>query len=501
MTAQQALHEVWFLTGSQEMYGEETLRQVQQNSQALVQQLNLAKLPLKVVWQPVLTSKAAIERAILEANADPICVGLIAWMHTFSPAKMWIAGLKDLRLPLLHLHTQVDAALPWQTIDMDYMNLHQAAHGDREFAYIESRLAINRKTVAGALDNPTVTSRIETWARAALAWADSKRGIVVRFGDNMRNVAVTDGDKVEAEATIGFANRTYSSFELANEVEAVDSKAATQLVEQYLDLYDVAEELRPGGVRAESLQYAARQELAIAGFMERLGATAFTTNFEDLGLLRQVPGLAVQRLMAQGYGFGPEGDWKTAMLVRIAKVMGAGRLGGASIMEDYTYNLVAGQEKTLGAHMLEICPTLTSSKPRIEIHPLSIGDREDPVRMVFTADSGSATIAGLADMGDRLRLTAATVDLVPPDQPLPQLPVARAVWHSQPDWATAAECWLASGAPHHTCLSTAVTVEAWEDFTNMTGTEFALITQDTTVRQFTRELRWNAVYHRLNATL
>ncbi|MCL2803555.1 MAG: L-arabinose isomerase [Micrococcales bacterium] len=487
-----ANREVWFLTGSQEMYGEETLRQVAVNSKALVKQLDAAGLPVKVVWQPALTSKAAIEQTVLAANAQPSCVGLIAWMHTFSPAKMWIAGLIAARLPLLHLHTQVNEALPWSTIDMDFMNLNQSAHGDREFAYIESRLGITRKTVAGSLANPAVISRIDSWARAALAHQDAKQGAVLRFGDNMRDVAVTDGDKIEAEATFGFANRTYAVTELAQAIEATHLDQVTELVEQYLDLYQVAAELRPGGARAESLFYAARQELALKAFLDDHGATAFTTNFEDLGALRQLPGLAVQRLMAQGYGFGAEGDWKTAMLVRIAKVMGAGLPGGASMMEDYTYHLVPGEEKSLGAHMLEVCPSLTTAKPKVEIHPLSIGAREDPVRLVFTADSGPATVVGLADMGARLRLTALTVNLVPPDQPLPKLPVACAVWLAEPDWATAAECWLAAGAPHHTCLSSAVPVEAWEDFATITGTEFALITKGTTVRQFTRELSWNA---------
>ena len=492
MKTDKAAPEVWFLTGSQEMYGEDTLRQVAKNSKALAEQLNAAGLPVKVVWQPTLTSKAAIEQAILAANAQPNCVGLIAWMHTFSPAKMWIAGLVALRLPLLHLHTQVAEALPWRTIDMDFMNLNQSAHGDREFAYIESRLGVTRKTVAGSLANPAVTSRIDAWARAALAHHDAKRGVVLRFGDNMRDVAVTDGDKIEAEATFGFANRTYGVTELADAIEAIHVDQVADLVEQYLDLYQVADELHPGAPRAQSLFYAARQELALKAFLDAHGATAFTTNFEDLGALRQLPGMAVQRLMAQGYGFGAEGDWKTAMLVRIAKVMGAGLPGGASLMEDYTYHLVAGEEKSLGAHMLEVCPSLTTDQAKVEIHPLAIGAREDPVRLVFTADSGPATVVGLADMGGRLRMTALTVNLVPPDQPLEKLPVACAVWQSEPDWATAAECWLTAGAPHHTCLSSAVPVEAWEDFAAITSTEFALITTGTTVRQFARELSWNA---------
>ncbi|MDR2348236.1 MAG: L-arabinose isomerase, partial [Bifidobacteriaceae bacterium] len=411
--------EVWFLTGSQEMYGPDTLDQVAQDSRALARQLDQAGLAAKVVWRPVLVSKDAIGRTVQEANAAPACVGLIAWMHTFSPAKMWLSGLRALQVPLLHLHTQVADALPWATIDMDFMNLHQSAHGDREFAHAVARAGLAAKAVVGSVGDRRVIGRIDAWARAAAAHADARSARLVRFGDNMRDVAVTEGDKVAAELVFGASVNTFGVTELADAVAAVPAPAAEALAAAYEDLYEVAPELRRGGARHAALVYGARQEIALQGFLEALGATAFTTNFEDLGALRQQPGLAVQRLMAAGYGFGAEGDWKTALLVRLAKVMGRGLGGGASLMEDYTYNLVPGAEKTLGAHMLEVCPSLTSAKPSLEIHPLGIGGREDPVRLVFEAAPGPALVAGLADMGDRFRLSVNTIELVAPDQPLP----------------------------------------------------------------------------------
>jgi L-arabinose isomerase len=497
-TAPAATPEIWFLTGSQGLYGPETLDQVATQSQAIADRLNTpGELPVTVVWKPVLLDAGAIHRQMLEANSAPQCVGVIAWMHTFSPAKMWIAGLDALQKPLLHLHTQAGMALPWSTIDMDFMNLNQAAHGDREFGYIQSRLGVPRKTVAGHVDSPVVRARIAAWTRAALG-RDELRGLkLVRFGDNMRDVAVTEGDKVDAQLRFGVSVNTYGVNDLVARVDAVADDDIDKLVVEYADTYRVAPELLPDGERHESLRYGARIELGLRAFLTEGGFGAFTTNFEDLGGLRQLPGLAVQRLMADGYGFGGEGDWKTSVLLRAMKVMGTGLPGGTSFMEDYTYHLVPGQEKILGAHMLEVCPSITSQTPSLEIHPLSIGGREDPVRLRFTADPGPGLVAGLSDLGDRFRLTVNDIDVVDPDEDLPNLPVACAVWEPRPSLATSAESWLMAGAPHHTVLSTAVEVETLEDFAEMVGTEMLVIDDDTTTRSFRRELRWNAAYHRL----
>lgn len=502
MTKPYADREVWFLTGSQDLYGEETLRQVAEQSQAISRELDdSSDVPVSIVWKPVLKDSASIRRAALDANADDRVIGVIAWMHTFSPAKMWIAGLDALRTPLLHLHTQANVELPWDTIDFDFMNLNQAAHGDREFGYIQSRLNVARKTVVGHVSNPVVQRRIGTWVRASAAWAATHELKLARFGDNMRNVAVTEGDKTEAELRFGVSVNTWGVNDLVAAVDAVAEDAIDPLVAEYEDLYDVAPELRRGGERHDSLRYGARQELALRQLLGDLGATAFTTNFEDLGALRQLPGLAVQRLMAQGFGFGAEGDWKTAVLVRAAKVMGAGLPGGASLMEDYTYDLTPGDEKILGAHMLEICPTLTTSKPSLEVHPLGIGGKEDPVRLVFDTDPGPGVVVALSDMRDRFRLTANAVDVVAPDAALPNLPVARAVWRPQPDFATSAESWLTAGAAHHTVLTTAVGIEAFEDFAEIARTELLVIDQDTTRRGFREQVRWNAAYYRLAQTI
>jgi L-arabinose isomerase len=490
--------EIWFLTGSQDLYGEDTLRQVAEQSQAIARALDDATaVPVRVVWKPVLTDSAAIRRMALEANAADACLGVIAWMHTFSPAKMWIAGLDALRTPLLHLHTQANVELPWATIDMDFMNLNQAAHGDREFGYIQTRLGVPRKTVVGHVSNPVVSQRIGDWARAAAGWAATHELKLARFGDNMRNVAVTEGDKTEAELRFGVSVNTWGVNDLVAAVDEVADSSVDALVAEYEDLYDVAPELRKGAEQHDSLRYGARQELGLLALLTSLGATAFTTNFEDLGALRQLPGLAVQRLMSQGYGFGAEGDWKTAVLVRAAKVMGEGLPGGASLMEDYTYHLVPGAEKILGAHMLEICPSLTTSKPSLEIHPLGIGGKEDPVRLVFDTDPGPGVVVALSDMRDRFRLTANVVEVVPPDAELPNLPVARAVWRPAPDLATSAEAWLTAGAAHHTVLTTAIGVEVFADFAEIARTELLVIDERTTIRDFAREVRWNQAYYRL----
>ncbi|WP_194396529.1 L-arabinose isomerase [Microbacterium atlanticum] len=487
-------YEIWFVTGSQTLYGEETLRQVAEQSQTVA--AGLEGLPVNVVWKPVLKDSDSIRRLALDVNARDEVIGVVAWMHTFSPAKMWIAGLDALQKPLLHLHTQANVELPWADIDFDFMNLNQAAHGDREFGYIQTRLGVARKTVVGHVSNPAVRQQVEDWQRAAAGWAASRTLKLARFGDNMRYVAVTEGDKTEAELRFGVQVNTWGVNELVAAVEAAADADVDALVAEYLDAYDVAPELRPGGDRHQSLRDGAAIELGLRSFLEEGGFGAFTTSFEDLGALKQLPGLAVQRLMAEGYGFGAEGDWKTAILVRVANVMGAGLPGGASLMEDYTYDLVAGDEKILGAHMLEVSPSLTTAKPRLEVHPLGIGGKDDPVRLVFTADPGPALVVAMSDMRDRFRLVANVVENV--DAPdLPQLPVGRAVWKPAPDFATSAACWLTAGAAHHTVMTTAVGIEVFRDFADIAGTELVVIDEDTTLRGFQRELRWNQAYYRL----
>ena len=490
--------EIWFLTGSQDLYGEETLAQVAEQSQQVAAWLDEAEaVPVRIVWKPVLKERDSIRTAMLQANADPSCIGIIAWMHTFSPAKMWILGIDALRKPLLQLHTQFAAELPWATLDMDYMNLNQAAHGDREFGYILSRLGQPRKIVVGHATQPATRAKVATWARAAAGWDALHHTRLVRFGDNMRNVAVTEGDKTEAELRLGVSVNTWGVNDLVDVVDAVSEQEVDALVAEYLQAYDVVPELRPGGERHASLRYGARLEAGMRRFLQEHDATAFTTNFEDLGGLRQLPGLAVQRLMADGYGFGAEGDWKTAILVRAAKVMGHGLPGGASLMEDYCYEMTEGKEKILGAHMLEVCPSLTRSRPRLEIHPLGIGDREDPVRLVFDADTGPGVVVAMSDMRERFRLTANVVEVVGPDAPLPALPVARAVWEPAPDFHTSTECWMLSGAAHHTVMSTATTLETWQDLAEMAQMELAVIDEGTTTRGFAQERRLNQAYYRL----
>jgi L-arabinose isomerase len=489
--------QVWFLTGSQGLYGQETLDQVADQSQQIQGLLAERATFAEIVGKPVLTSREAIRAVMLAANADPACIGVIAWMHTFSPAKMWITGLDALRKPLLHLHTQLNQALPWASIDMDFMNLNQAAHGDREFGYIQTRLSVARKTVAGHAADPVVAARIDAWARAA-AGAQHLRSLrLARFGDNMRDVAVTEGDKVEAELRFGVSVNTYGVNDLVALVDAADDNDVDALVAEYEDAYDVAPELRKDGERHESLRYGARIEAGLRGFLVDGGFGAFTTNFEDLGGLRQLPGLAVQRLMADGYGFGGEGDWKTSVMLHTMKAMAAGSSAGTSFMEDYTYHLAPGKPKILGAHMLEVCPSIAVGRPRVEVHPLGIGNREDPVRLVFDATPGPAAVVGICDLGDRFRLVLNEIDVVEPDEPLPKLPVARAVWEPRPDLATSAECWIAAGGPHHTVLSLAVGVEEMTDFAATIGVELVVIDADTKPRSFANELRWNQAYHRL----
>ena len=491
-------YEVWFLTGSQNLYGDDTLRQVAEQSQEIARALDASgDVPVKIIWKPVLKDSESIRRAALDANSADNVIGLIAWMHTFSPAKMWIAGLDALQKPLLHLHTQANVELPWAEIDFEFMNLNQAAHGDREFGYIQTRLGVARKTVVGHVSNPLVTASVGTWTRAAAGWGASRALKLARFGDNMRYVAVTEGDKTEAELRFGVQVNTWAVNELADAVHATSDASITTLVAEYEDLYDVVPELRSTGDRHDSLRYGAAIELGLKSFLEDGGFGAFTTSFEDLGALRQLPGLAVQRLMAQGYGFGAEGDWKTSVLVRVANVMGSGLPGGASLMEDYTYDLVPGNELILGAHMLEVSPSLTTAKPSLEIHPLGIGGREDPVRLVFNADPGPAVVVALSDMRDRFRLVANVVEVVEPTAALPNLPVGRAVWRPEPDFATSAAAWLTAGAAHHTVMSTAVGIEVFHDFAEIARTELLVIDKTTTLREFRREVRWNQAYYRL----
>jgi len=490
--------EAWFVTGSQHLYGEDVLRKVEENASHIAGCLDeAAGVPVRIVAKPVVTTPEAIAAVLRDADASPTCIGVVAWMHTFSPAKMWIGGLTDLRKPLVHLHTQYNRDLPWSEIDMDFMNLNQAAHGDREFAFIQTRLRRGRKTIVGHWDDPTVASRLGAWSRAAAGWHEARRLKVARFGDNMRQVAVTEGDKVEAQARLGFSVNGYGVNELVDRVAAIPEDDVTTLVEAYEDEYDVAAPLRRGGERHGELRTAARIEAALRSFVAEGGFGAFTDTFEDLGGLEQLPGIGVQRMMADGYGFGAEGDWKAAALVRILKTMADGLPGGTSFMEDYTYHLGDPVPEVLGAHMLEVCPSLTADRPSCEIHPLSIGGRSDPVRLVFDAAPGPAVILGLADLGDRFRLIASEVDVVEADAPLPNLPVARAVWQPRPDWRTSTEAWLTAGAPHHTVMSAAVGVEALADLADMLGVELLVIDADTTIRRFTNEVRWGQAYHRL----
>jgi L-arabinose isomerase len=490
--------EIWLVTGGQEMYGEATLRQVEAHAREVAAGLDAQpEIPVRVVHKEVATSAGSIRRVVLEANAADTCVGVIPWMHTFSPAKMWIAGLSALQKPLLHLHTQFNRELPWSEIDMDFMNLNQSAHGDREFGFMETRMGLRRKTVVGHWSDPAVARRVGAWARAACGWHELQRLEVARFGDNMRQVAVTEGDKVEAQLRLGVTVNGYGVGDLARAVHEVADVEVDALTRDYEDRYDLVPALREGGERRTSLRDAARIEAGLRSFLDAGGFKAFTDTFEDLADLPQLPGIGVQRLMADGYGFGGEGDWKTAALVRAAKVMGAGLDGGSSFMEDYTYDFAPGDGRVLGAHMLEVCPSIADGRPSCEIHPLSIGGRGDPVRLVFTARAGPAVNIALVDLGDRFRLLVNEVEVVPPDEPLPKLPVARALWRPQPDLPTAAEAWLVAGGPHHTVLSGQLDLEIVADFAEIAGIELVIIDAETRMRDFTRELRWNQAYYRL----
>lgn len=483
--------EAWFVTGSQHLYGPETLEKVEQNSRQIAQGLGSAgSIPVRIVAKPVLTTPDSIYELCLEANQAKNCVGLITWMHTFSPAKMWIAGLKILAKPFAHLHTQFNRELPWSTIDMDFMNLNQAAHGDRESGFIGSRMRKNRKVIVGYWEDREVQSELGAWSRAACAWHDAQTLKVARFGDNMRNVAVTEGDKVQAKLQLGYSVDGYGVGDLVERVQEVKEADVKGLAAEYDSSYTVAAALRPDGGQRASLLEAARIELGLRRFLEDGGFHAFTDTFEDLRGLAQLPGVAAQRLMADGYGFGAEGDWKTAALVRAMKVMSAGLAGGTSFMEDYTYHLKDGGQ-VLGAHMLEVCPSIAEGKPSLEIHPLSIGGKADPVRLVFNSKTGPAIVGSVVDMGGRFRMVANQVNVIPPQEPLPKLPVARAVWIPEPNLKIAAAAWIYAGGAHHTGFSLALQAEHLEDFAEMAGIEYLLIDNNTSVPSFKKELRWN----------
>ncbi|MDP4272973.1 MAG: L-arabinose isomerase [Bacteroidota bacterium] len=485
--------EVWFVTGSQHLYGEETLRTVDKHSKEIAEGLSSSiKIPVTVVFKPVLTTPEAIYNLCIEANSAKNCIGLITWMHTFSPAKMWISGLKALQKPVCHLHTQYNRDLPWGEIDMDFMNLNQSAHGDREFGFIMTRMRLNRKVVVGYWQDQDVQERIGVWARAAAGWHDMQGAKVARFGDNMRDVAVTDGDKVEAQKQFGYSVSYYGIGDLVALVNQVSEADVDRQVNQYFEEYKVAGSLTKD---SKSLRESARIELGLRAFLEKGNFKAFTTNFEDLYGLAQLPGIAVQRLMADGYGFGAEGDWKTAMLLRTMKVMSAGLEGGTSFMEDYTYNLAPGNMKILVAHMLEVCPSIAESKPSLEVHPLGIGGKDDPARLVFNVAPGAAVAASLIDLGNRFRLIVSDVDVVKPDADLPKLPVARAVWVPRPNLQVGAAAWIYAGGAHHTSFSKALTSEYMEDFANMAGIEFVSIGKDTKISELNKELRANEVYY------
>jgi L-arabinose isomerase len=489
--------EVWFVTGSQHLYGEETLNKVAEHSGIIARYLHeLNGMPVSVKFKPVVKTPDEISAICREANAAEKCIGVIAWMHTFSPAKMWINGLKTVQKPMLHLHTQFNRDIPWSAIDMDFMNLNQSAHGDREFGFIMSRMRMNRKVVVGHWENPEVHADVFTWIRAAAAWADSQHMKVARFGDNMRQVAVTEGDKVEAEIRFGYSVNGYGLGDLMKVINETTDAEIDRLVQEYNDSYDVGENLRAGGSQQSSLRDAAKIEIGIRRFLEAGNFSAYTDTFEDLHGLTQLPGIASQRLMADGYGFGAEGDWKTAALLRTMKVMGHGLPGGNSFMEDYTYHFAEGNNQILGSHMLEICPSIAASKPRCEVHPLGIGGKADPVRLVFNTAAGPAMNVSMIDMGNRFRVLVNEVEAVDPMEDLPTLPVARVLWKPLPDMRTACASWIIAGGAHHTVYSQNLKPENIEDYASMANIEMVLIDKSTTVRDLKNELRWNELSYR-----
>jgi len=481
------------------LYGEEALREVAVHSREIARALDAAAvIPVGVEFKPVVKSAREVFDLCQEANQSAECLGLITWCHTFSPSKMWINGLKILHKPLLHLHTQYHRDLPWSTIDMDFMNLNQAAHGDREHGFIQSRMRLNRKVVVGFWQDAKVHRQIGAWSRAAAAWHDWQNAKFCRFGDNMREVAVTEGDKVSAQMQLGFSVNGYGVGDLVETISQVTDAQTDRLIREYEERYTVAATLKKNGSMRKSLREAARIELGLRAFLVAGDFKGFTTTFEDLHGLAQLPGLAVQRLMAEGYGFGAEGDWKTCALVRAAKVMAVGLKGGTSFMEDYTYHLQPGHERVLGAHMLEVCPSLAGKRPSLEVHPLGIGGKADPVRLVFDTPAGRAVNVSLIDLGNRFRFLVNEVEVVAPEKPLKRLPVARAIWKCRPDFESAAAAWIYGGGAHHTVLSQALEVEMVEDFAEMAGVELLIIDETTRLREFKQELRANEVYYALN---
>ncbi|HEX2934404.1 MAG TPA: L-arabinose isomerase [Bacteroidales bacterium] len=490
--------EVWFVTGSQDLYGPEVLKTVGIHSQEMAAFFNKSsKIPVTIVYKSVMRSPDEVTNICVEANAAKQCIGVITWCHTFSPSKMWINGLKILNKPLLQLHTQYNRDLPWKEIDMDFMNLNQAAHGDREHGFILSRLRISRKVVVGYWQEEDVLERIGIWTRAAAAWYDMQGGKIARFGDNMREVAVTEGDKVEAQIKFGISVNTWPVGDIVKIINGVSEAEIDKLVKEYNDTYEFDKEAKQGGKYHDSVRYQARIEAGIKSFLEAGKFTAFTTTFEDLHGLKQLPGLASQRLMAAGYGFGAEGDWKHAALVRAIKVMGTGLKGGCSFMEDYTNHLHPSGYKALGSHMLEVCPSIASDKPKIEVHPLGIGGKEDPARLVFTTQTGPATLTSLVDMGNRFRMIVHDVDCIEPEAKLEKLPVASALWIPQPDMKVGAAAWILAGGAHHNAFSQAVTAEYIEDFCDMAGIELVSINKSTCISDFKKELKWNEMYYML----
>jgi L-arabinose isomerase len=489
--------ELWFATGSQHLYGEETLKQVAAHSEQIASALDGTKqIPVSVVFKPIVTTPEEIYKLCQEANTAGNCIGIIAWMHTFSPAKMWIGGLKILQKPLLHLHTQFNRDIPWNDIDMNFMNLNQSAHGDREFGFMVTRMRLNRKVVVGHWQDEKVLEQIGVWARAALGWNDWQQARFVRFGDNMRYVAVTDGDKVEAEMKFGYSVNTHGIGDLVKTISEVKDSAVDILCQEYADTYTLASTLVKGGTQHTSLREAAKIELGLREFLANGNFKGFTDTFEDLHGMVQLPGIAAQRLMNDGYGFGGEGDWKTAALVRAMKVMAAGLKGGNSFMEDYTYHFDPQNPMVLGSHMLEICSSIASGKPKCEIHPLDIGGKADPVRLVFNVAGGPALNASIVDMGNRFRLLVNDVEAVAPQHDLPKLPVARVLWKPLPDMNTGCAAWIYAGGAHHTCYSQNLTAEHLEDFADIAGIECVHINKETNLQQLKKELRWSEVYYK-----
>ena len=483
--------EVWFVTGSQNLYGTKTLQQVDQDSETIAKALDASsRIPVKIVFRPVLKSPEEIYQCCLEANNAENCIGLITWMHTFSPAKMWIQGLSVLNKPFVHLHTQFNRDIPWEDIDMDFMNLNQSAHGGREFGFICSRMRINRKVIVGHWEDEKVQAKLGIWTRAALGVNESKNLRICRFGDNMRHVAVTEGDKVEAQKILGWQINYHGVGDLVASMAAVAESEIDTLMDEYATQYQLSDKAD------KNIRYQAKIELGMKKFLEKHGYNAFTTNFEDLHGLEQLPGLASQRLMEQGYGFGAEGDWKQSALVRIMKVMSLGMKGGCSFMEDYTYHLDPAQPAVLSAHMLEICPSIASGKPKIEVHPLGIGGKDAPARLVFTAPEGDGVNATLVDMGGRMRMIVNPVKCLTP-KPTPKLPVACALWVPMPNLEIGAASWILAGGAHHTSFSQALDKEYLEDFAEMLNLEFVVIDENTKIADFKKELKWNDLYYHL----